>query len=990
MLANTPNNLPADPIFAISLDDVGKTFFSKTTSSSALSNITARIKRGCITGLIGPDGAGKTTLIRLIAGLLLPTHGQLSAEGLNPSVDADQLRAILGYMPQKFGLYEDLTVIENLNLYADLRGVLGAERIQAFEQLLNFTDLTRFTTRPAGKLSGGMKQKLGLACVLLGHPRILLLDEPSVGVDPISRRELWKMVNTLVANGITVIWSTSYLDEAELCGEVLLMNAGKLVYSGAPQALTTKVTGRSIQIQNIEGNHRLVLQRALRNPEVIDGVIQGKNVRLLLRDEKKLPDLLALQAGKKSEIVQVKPRFEDAFMDILGGGPGGDSVLANIMKPMQMTAHADAVITATALTKTFSTFTATDHIDFTVKQGEIFGLLGPNGAGKSTTFKMLCGLLTPTSGTAHVLDIDLQKSASQARQQLGYMAQKFSLYGDLTVRQNLQFFSGIYGLSGKEQADKVAEMVDVFDFKPLLNITATELALGFKQRLALACAIMHEPAILFLDEPTSGVDPITRREFWTHINGLVEKGVTIIVSTHFMDEAEYCDRIGLIYRGKLIATGTPDQLKEQVASEKNLDPTMEDAFVELIIKDDEKNQQTATTSSASTDIVPINNDTHLNNFIAHHHSIRRWLALCRKECYQILRDPSSILIAFVLPMVMLFIYGFGINLDSSKIRLGLVMEDTSPEARRFENTFFNSPSITAIPISTRTDAEKQLTAGNIRGFITIQSDFARRLKQPNGIASVQVITDGSEPNTANFVANYAVGAWQIWQQARNTETIQPVYPGISIESRFWFNPAAVSRHFLIPGSIAIIMTVIGALLTSLVVAREWERGTMEALLSTPVTRMELFFSKLAPYYVLGIGSMGLCSLLAVTVFGVPFRGSILFLFIETSLFLGGALGLGLLLSTTTRNQFNAAQAALNIAFLPAVMLSGFIYEISSMPAIVQGITYIFPARYFVASLQTLFLAGNIGMLLLKDALLLSASALIFLGLTAKLTRRRLD
>ena len=986
------NDSPDRSNNAIIIEGLTKKFPSTQDAVFALKDVSTQIKRGSITGLIGPDGAGKTTLIRIIAGLISITEGHINVEDLDPTNNSDKLRGILGYMPQKFGLYEDLTVMENLILYADLRGVLDDERRIEFDRLLNFTNLTNFTSRPAGKLSGGMKQKLGLACALLGHPKVLLLDEPSVGVDPISRRELWKMVNALVTEGITVIWSTSYLDEAELCDEVLLMNEGTLIYAGAPQALTTKLVGRSIQVQNIQGDHRLVLQCALRCKEVMDGVIQGKNVRLLLREEGNLPDLELLKAGANARLTPVKPRFEDAFIDILGGGPGGDSVLTKVMKPVQLHTQSDTVIEATDLTKMFGTFAATDDVSFKVKRGEIFGLLGPNGAGKSTTFKMMCGLLSPTSGTATILGIDLQKGASQARQHLGYMAQKFSLYGDLSVEQNLQFFSGIYGLSGTIQIEKIAEMVHAFELHDFLNTKANELPLGFKQRLALACAIMHEPAILFMDEPTSGVDPITRREFWTHINGLVEKGVTIMVTTHYMDEAEYCDRIGLIYRGMLIETGTPDELKKLVINEKQPEPTMEDAFIDLVMKHDKENQATITTTHDVSIATKLHDyDSKLGSgFMSHYGAIRRWAALCQKEYYQIIRDPSSILIAFILPMLMLFIFGYGINLDTSKIRLGILMDDSSSEARHFEIAFTDSPYINAIPMHNHHEATQQLTAGDVRGLVIIQPDFAKRLKQADGMAPVQIITDGSETNTANFVDAYATGAWSIWQQQRGVEIGQPQLTSIAIENRYWFNPAAISRDFLVPGSIALIMTVIGALLTSLVIAREWERGTMEALLSTPITRMEFLFSKLIPYYLLGIISMAVCTLTAVLLLKTPLRGSIILLFIESSLFLGSALGIGLLLSTATRNQFNAAQAALNIAYLPAMMLSGFIFEISSMPKVVQAITYIIPARYFVSALQTLFLAGNIGILLLENALFLLVSALIFLSLTYKFTGRRLD
>jgi ABC-2 type transport system ATP-binding protein len=312
----------------------------------------------------------------------------------------------------------------------------------------------------------------------------------------------------------------------------------------------------------------------------MDGVIQGHSVRLVLREGTTLPQLQQLDAGPGAKVAQVPPRFEDGFIDVLGGGPGGDSVLAQRIHPIS--GNADTVVEAAELTKKFGDFAATDRVTFVVKRGEIFGLLGPNGAGKSTTFRMMCGLLTPTSGTARVLGIDLKKSASQARQHLGYMAQKFSLYGNLTVRQNLTFFSGAYGLRGSRQRQAVESMIDAFKFEPFLRTNSDTLPLGFKQRLALACAVMHEPDILFLDEPTSGVDPVTRREFWTHINGLVEKGVTVVVTTHFMDEAEYCDRIALVFRGRIIAAGTPDQLKAQAATRETPDPSMEDAFIALV------------------------------------------------------------------------------------------------------------------------------------------------------------------------------------------------------------------------------------------------------------------------------------------------------------------------------------------------------------------------------------------------------------------------
>ncbi|WP_434732936.1 ATP-binding cassette domain-containing protein [Rhizobium sp. YTUHZ044] len=545
---------------------------------AALDAVSGVIGGGAITGLVGPDGAGKTTLIRLMTGLMLPDTGTMEVLGFDTRKNAAGIQAATGYMPQRFGLYEDLSVQENLDLYADLRGLPKSERAGAFDELLTFTDLKRFTGRLAGKLSGGMKQKLGLACALLKKPRLLLLDEPGVGVDPISRRDLWKMVENLTKEGIGVVWSTAYLDEAEACDHVLLLNQGKLLFSGKPNEMTERVKDRVFRVSDVTGRRRQVLAELLQADGVIDGVIQGEAIRLVAASGK-TPDIG--KAGNGASLSPAPARFEDAFVDMLGGGPGGRSRLAEAQEPLK--AEGDRpVIEAKGLTKRFGDFTAADDISFDIRRGEIFGLLGPNGAGKSTTFKMLCGLLKPTGGEGRVAGFDLRRDAAEARNQLGYMAQKFSLYGDLTVMQNLEFFAGVYGLRRQRRRERIALMADIFDFGRHAREPAKDLPLGLKQRLALACAVMHEPRALFLDEPTSGVDPITRREFWTHINGLVEKGVTVLVTTHFMDEAEYCDRISLIYRGRSIALGSPDELKARVATRDAPDPTMEDAFIALV------------------------------------------------------------------------------------------------------------------------------------------------------------------------------------------------------------------------------------------------------------------------------------------------------------------------------------------------------------------------------------------------------------------------
>lgn len=573
---------------AIQLTGLTKRFGERV----ALDAISATIPTGGITGLVGPDGAGKSTLLRLLAGLLVPEAGEIRVLGLDPVREGDALRQRLGYMPQQFGLYEDLSVLENLTLYADLRGVLEPERTPTFARLLAFTDLARFTARPAGKLSGGMKQKLGLACALLGTPDVLLLDEPGVGVDPISRRALWQMVRELAKGGMTVLWSTAYLDEAELCDHVLLMADGEVCTSGTPADLMGAMASRCwlLEAGQLDGRERrALLLRALAHPAVMDGAVAGERVRLLLHPGMTPPPLAELQLANGA-FQPAQPRLEDAFIDLLGGGPGGESSLAAGMREAELPqgVSPEAVIEARHLTKRFGDFTATDDVSFTVRRGEIFGLLGPNGAGKSTTFKMECGLLRPSEGQALVTGIDLAHSPSAARQRLGYMAQKFSLYKQLTVAQNLSFFAGIYGLFGRHQQTRIDAMVTAFALAPWLDQKAESLPLGLRQRLSLACALLHEPPLLFLDEPTSGVDPVTRREFWSHINALADHGVTVLVTTHFMDEAEYCDRIALIYRGKLLALGTPDDLKGLAAKEAATSlptgalPTMEEAFITLV------------------------------------------------------------------------------------------------------------------------------------------------------------------------------------------------------------------------------------------------------------------------------------------------------------------------------------------------------------------------------------------------------------------------
>ena len=545
----------------------------------ALRGFSTTIAPGIITGLIGPDAAGKTTLLRLLAGLLRPEHGRITVLGHDMGPDATRAHASIGYMPQRFGLYEDLSVAENLDLFADLHSLPRTIRTERSVRLLRFTGLARFATRLAGRLSGGMKQKLGLACALLARPRLLLLDEPSVGVDPASRRELWAIVATMLeegrAEGMAVIWATTYLDEAARCGQVLLLHEGSLLADLPPASLMAPLQGRVFRLTVPDGTRRIVATRAAADPDVLDAVMEGDAVRLVLRKSASTPDPSKFGGLTLSPL---PPRFEDGFVDRLGGQPHA----APPWLPVRPKTIPGPAIDVHDLVRKFGDFTAVDRVSFQVSRGEIFGLLGPNGAGKSTTFRMLCGLLRPSGGRAHVAGQDLTRASAAARARIGYMAQRFSLYAELSVLENLRFFARVYGLNRKAQAAAIDHALDRFELRAMVHNVAGELPLGVKQRLALATALLHDPDILFLDEPTSGVDPVSRRAFWARIGALADFGVAVLVTSHFMDEAEYCDRLGIVSEGKLIATGTPADLRAQVRTSALPDPTLEDAFIALV------------------------------------------------------------------------------------------------------------------------------------------------------------------------------------------------------------------------------------------------------------------------------------------------------------------------------------------------------------------------------------------------------------------------
>jgi ABC-2 type transport system ATP-binding protein len=593
--------------------EVSKQFRRETgTMVRALGGVSLQAAAGTLTALVGPDGAGKTTFMRLAAGLLRADTGDLKVCGVDVANDPQQVQDRIGYMPQRFGLYEDLSVQENLNLYADLHGVTAQERRQRYPRLLEMTALGPFTNRLAGRLSGGMKQKLGLACTLIRLPELLLLDEPTVGVDPLSRRELWQIILQLVNDeSLTVLLTTSYLDEAEHCGYVLVLHHGKVLAQGNPREVSALAKERAFLVAPQEGQKARLLQaQMLGQSSVVDAVPQGGMVRVVIGEAKLAKEI--------PRFVPVEPRFEDGFMVLLrktadkdiDGGDGDSEKSApkemsmedsrssarDVHRSLSPLSHGSPsplaqsapVIQVRDLVRRFGNFTAVDHVSFTVSQGEIFGLLGPNGAGKTTTFRMLCGLLPATGGTLRVAGVDLRRARASARRRIGYVAQKFSLYGQLSVVENLEFFASAYGLREPRKRERIEWALEEFGLASFARLASEQLPGGYKRRLAMAAALLHEPEILFLDEPTSGADPLARREFWRRITELAERGVSVIITTHFMEEAEYCDRVVILVDGSVLAQGTPAQVRDRARPAGALSRTMEDAFIDIVEEAREK------------------------------------------------------------------------------------------------------------------------------------------------------------------------------------------------------------------------------------------------------------------------------------------------------------------------------------------------------------------------------------------------------------------
>jgi len=532
-------------------------------SLRAVNNVDISVSKGEIYGLIGPDGAGKTTLLRMLSGLLSPNSGDAYINGHICTTSDSKVKDDIAYMSQKFGLYQDLTVYENIRLYAELYGVEKSDLADRINQLLDFSYMRPFVDRRAGQLSGGMKQKLQLICALIHTPKVLLLDEPTNGVDPVSRRDFWRILYDLSADGVTILVSTAYLDEAERCSRIALMDKGEITAEGTPQEV---INDSGIEIVTIKSDNNKSLISKVRRIFPDENVhLFGEQIRIATKSPENVKNVLHDKLERITTGTDI-PNLEDVFMSIQSDDPASDNLLS--LASQGIDKKSGYSVQVHNLTKRFGTFTAVNNISLDVKYGEIYGFLGPNGAGKSTTIRMLCGLLIPTEGSGEVAGLSVNTQAERIKENIGYMSQKFSLYEDLKVYENIDFYGGIYGLYGKRLKQRREWALELSGLKERKGESTSNLTGGWRQRLALACAILHSPSIVFLDEPTSGADPASRRLFWDIISGLSSSGVTVFVSTHYMEEAEYCDRLSMIFRGNMVAEGTPSELKRNAMTEK--------------------------------------------------------------------------------------------------------------------------------------------------------------------------------------------------------------------------------------------------------------------------------------------------------------------------------------------------------------------------------------------------------------------------------------
>ncbi|WP_226574580.1 ribosome-associated ATPase/putative transporter RbbA [Acuticoccus sediminis] len=858
----------------------------------ALADVSLRIAPGGLVGFVGPDGVGKSSLLALVAGTRVVQQGEVAVLG-GSMADARHRRAVcprIAYMPQGLGknLYATLTVAENIDVFARLFALPRSERRRRSAMLTERTGLAPFVDRPAGKLSGGMKQKLGLCCALIHDPDLLILDEPTTGVDPLSRRQFWRLIDEIRAErpGMTVLVATSYMDEAARFDRLIAMDAGRILADAPPAALLTSTGAATL---------------------------------------------------------------EEAFVALLPEGRRGGE---GPVETQRLPDHPAVAIEAEGLTKRFGDFTAVDHVTFSIPRGEIFGFVGSNGCGKTTTMKMLTGLLPADEGRARLFGREVDTRDLATRRRVGYMSQSFSLYGELTVRQNLELHARLFSIPKGEIAGRVRETAERFGLTGVMDALPESLPLGQRQRLSLGVAIIQRPEILILDEPTSGVDPIARDGFWRVLMELSRRdGVTIFISTHFMNEASRCDRIALMHAGRVLVTGAPDEI---VASRGAA--SLEDAFIAAL-----EGASADAPARAAPPAVPGPREAPPKVPPASAFDRRRFASYAVREALELRRDPIRLTLATIGSALLLVVMGYGISLDVNDLTVAVLDRDRTTVSEDYAlniegSTYFDPRP----PLTSYADLDARMRAGEISLAIEIPPDFGRDLAR-GAAPEIAAWVDGAMPTRAETIEGYVSGMHAGWLAQRARESGAEVETGlVEIETRYRYNPNVESIVAIVPGVIPILLMLIPAMLGALSVVREKELGSIVNFYATPTTRLEFLLGKLVPYVVLSTASFVLLVGLAVFGFGVPLTGSFATLLLAAGLYTASATALGLVFSTFMRSQIAAIFGTAILSILPAVSFSGLVDPVSSLVGVGRLIGEVYPTSHFITISRGIF-SKNLGL-----------------------------
>ena len=919
----TPSSVAAGIAPVVRVTDVSLRY-GKTL---ALDRVTLDLPTGRMVGLIGPDGVGKSSLFSLIAGARVIQTGRIEVLA-GDMAEAHHRKIVcprIAYMPQGLGknLYATLSVFENIDFFGRLFAQDSGERHRRIHDLLASTGLSPFRDRPAGKLSGGMKQKLGLCCALIHDPDLLILDEPTTGVDPLSRRQFWELIDRIRAGqpGMSVLVATAYMEEAARFDWLVAMDGGRVLTAGTPRQLLDRTAS-----------------------DTLEGAFIS-----LLPEEKR--------AGHQP--VRIPPRATD-----------GDEI----------------AIEAKELTMRFGDFTAVDRVSFRIARGEIFGFLGSNGCGKTTTMKMLTGLLTASAGEAWLFGQAVNPKDLETRRRVGYMTQSFSLYSELSVEQNLTLHARLFSVPAEQISGRVDEMASRFGLTGVMAALPGSLPLGQRQRLSLAVAMIHRPEMLILDEPTSGVDPIARDGFWQMLIDLARRDrVTIFISTHFMNEAERCDRISLMHAGQVLVSDTPAALMQQRGTS-----TLEEAFIGYLedAAPERKTPEPPTVAALAPPVPPSRGITTPNKKIGF--SLRRLFSYSRREGMELHRDPIRATLALLGSVILMLIMGYGITMDVEDLAFAVLDRDQTSTSRDYAlNLAGSSYFIEHAPIVDYADLDRRMRAGEISLALEIPPGFARDLDRSTPVA-IGAWIDGAMPQRAETIQGYVSGMHAHWLADLAARTLgQSRSVGlVNIETRFRYNPDVKSLVAMVPAVIPLLLMMIPAMLTALSVVREKELGSIVNLYVTPVTRLEFLLGKQLPYIGLAMVNFLLMALLAVTVFGVPMRGSFLALSAAALLYVISATAMGLLFSTFVRSQIAAIFGTAVLTILPAVQFSGMTDPVSSLEGVGRMIGAIYPTTYFLVIARGTFSKG-LGFADLQASFLpLILAVPVLIGLCALLLRKQ--